>query len=388
MRIIVIGVMKINRIKTTALVVIMLMTAAFGCGCDQTGLPEGNGAVDAIALTAPVIEQINNISEKYHDNYSVYYPQEDYESLMEDIEGKYTGIGVTIYENEENGRVTVNSVMRDGPAFKAGLQPGDEILQVNGEVVTSQTTEYVSKKFKSADVGTEFTLLINRPGSGEQTITMQTDNVEYPTVDSLMLEGTDGIGLIKISSFNLLTGDQFLQQLSELQEQGAKGLIFDLRNNGGGEIQSAMKVANAFLGEGSTLMYMVSPQGTYSYEGEGDAVDLPVLILQNENTASASEVVIGALTEKENIMTLGTKTFGKGIVQNIIPLDSGAGLRFTSARYLTGAGKEVHKIGIAPDVEFDQPEGTDLLASYLMDPSADPQLAKGIEELQKLMAEQ
>lgn len=388
MRIIVIGVMKINKTKITALVVLVLTMSAFGSGCDQKGLPEGNGTVDAVALTAPVIEQINTISEKYHDNYSVYYPKEDFESLMEDIEGKYTGIGVTIYENEENGRVTVNSVMRGGPAFKAGLQPGDEIVQVNDEVVTAQTTEYVSKKFKTADVGTTFTLLINRPGVGEQTITLQTDNVEYPTVDSLMLENTDGIGLIKISSFNLLTGDQFLEQLSELQEQGAKGLIFDLRDNGGGEIQSAMKVANAFLGEGNTLMYMVSPQGTYSYEGEGDAVHLPMLILQNENTASASEVVIGALAEKENIMTLGTKTFGKGIVQNIIPLDSGAGLRFTSARYLTGTGREVHKIGIAPDVEFEQPEGTDLLASYLMDPAADPQLAKGIEELQKLMAEQ
>ena len=379
--------MKINKMKVTAMASLLLAAAVICCGCNNQGLPAGNGTINALAMTEPAIEKINAISEEYHDNYSVYYPRDEYESLLEDIEGKYTGIGVTIYENEENGRVTVNSVMRGAPAYKAGLQPGDEILQVNGESVTAQTTEYVSKKFKTAAVGTKFTLLINRPEAGEKTITVQTDNVEYPTVDSLMLENTDGIGLIKISTFNLLTGDQFLEQLKDLKEQGMKGLILDLRDNGGGEINAAMKVANSFLGEDSNLMYMVTPQGTYSYSGDGEAEQLPLMVLQNGNTASASEVVIGALAEKDNVITLGTKTFGKGIVQTITELNSGAGLRFTSARYLTGTGKEVHKIGIMPDVEFDQPEGTHVLASYAMDPAEDPQLAKGIEEFQKFMAD-
>lgn len=380
-----IGVMKINKMKRIGAAALLLAALAICCGCDESGLPEGNGTVDAAALTAPAIEKIDAISEEYHDNYAVYYPTEEYRALVADIEGKYTGIGVTIFENEENGRVTVNTVMRGGPAYEAGLLPGDEILQVNGESVANKTTEYVSKKFKSAAVGTEFTILINRPEKGELTIKMKTDDVEYPTVDSKMLEGTDGIGLVKISSFNLLTGDQFLAQLDELKDQGLKGLILDLRNNGGGEINAAMQVANAFLDDGVNMMYMVAPQGTYNYMSENAAETIPLLVLQNENTASASEVIIGALAESENVTTLGTKTFGKGIVQTIMQLDSGAGLRYTSSRYLTGSGKEVHKIGIKPDIVYDQPEGTNLLASYMMDPAEDPQLAKGVEELQKIM---
>lgn len=380
-----IGVMKINKMKRIGAAALLLAALAICCGCDESGLPEGNGTVDAAALAVPAIEQIDAISEEYHDNYAVYYPIEEYKALVADIEGKYTGIGVTIFENEENGRVTVNTVMRGGPAYEAGLLPGDEILQVNGESVANKTTEYVSKKFKSADVGTEFAILINRPEEGELIIKMKTDDVEYPTVDSKILEGTDGIGLVKISSFNLLTGDQFLAQLDELKAQGLKGLILDLRNNGGGEINAAMQVANAFLDDGVNMMYMVAPQGTYNYMSENAAETIPLLVLQNENTASASEVIIGALAESENVTTLGTKTFGKGIVQTIMQLDSGAGLRYTSSRYLTGSGKEVHKIGIKPDIVYDQPEGTNLLASYMMDPAEDPQLAKGVEELQKIM---
>lgn len=379
--------MKINKIKRIGAVVLLLAVTVIGCGCNDSGLPKGNGTVDAAAFVSPAIEQIDAISEEYHDNYAVYYPKDEYKALVADIEGKYTGIGVTIFENEENGVITIMNVMRKGPAYKAGLLPGDEIVQVNGESVAGQPVSYVSNKFKTADVGTEFTLLINRAEAGQMTIKMKTDDVEYPTVESKMLDGYDGIGMICISSFNLLTGDQFLEQLEELKAQGLKGLILDLRNNGGGEIQSAMKVANAFLDDGVNMMYMVAPQGTYSYPSEGEAENIPLLILQNGNTASASEVVIGALTEKDNVTVLGTKTFGKGIVQTIMQLDSGAGLRYTSSRYLTGSGTEVHKIGIKPDVVYDQPEGTNLLASYMMDPAEDPQLAKGIEELQKMLAQ-
>ncbi len=377
-----------NRIKKLLLgaAVCLFALCLAGCGAEPS-LPQANGTVDAVAVADKSIAEIDSLIDEYHDNYAVYYPKDDYGDLLESIEGSYVGIGVYIYENEENGRVTVLSAMKGGPAYEAGLQPGDEILQVNGEDVTAETTEYVSGKFKSAEVGSVFDVLINRPGEGEMHFSIKVEDVQYPTVDSKMLEGYEGIGLIKISSFNMLTGDQFISQYEALQKQGMKALVLDLRDNGGGEITSALKIADWFTEKNTNLMYMVTTEGTYSYYGEEDKHDIPLIVLQNENTASASEILLGALQDNQVGTTLGTLSFGKGIVQNIIPLDSGAGLRYTSSRYLTAGGHEVHKIGITPAIEYPQPEGTDVYASHLMEPAKDPQLQKAIEELQGMMSQ-
>jgi carboxyl-terminal processing protease len=378
--------MTIKNLKKFAIIGVFLLflCGLAGCGNSQE-LPESNGDFQAITVADKSIQKIDSLIEEYHDNYAVYYQVDEYNDLLENISGSYVGIGVYIYENEENGRVTVMSAMKGGPAYEAGFQPGDEILEVNGDDVSAQTSDYVSGKFKSAEIGTVFDVLINRPGTGEMHINVEVKDVEYPTVDSKMLEGYEDIGLIKISSFNMLTGDQFAKQFSEMQEQGMKGLILDLRDNGGGEITSALKVADMFTEKDANLMYMVTSDGTYSYYGEEDPVDIPLVILQNGNTASASEILLGALQDNQVGVTMGTLSFGKGIVQNIIPLDSGAGLRYTSARYLTAAGHEVHKIGITPDIVYEQPEGVDIYASYLMDPEEDPQLAAAVEELEKIM---
>ena len=252
--------MKIsNKLKKTAvwLCLFLLVFSLWGCG-NEPVLPEANGTFQAVTVADNSISKIDSLITEYHDNYAVYYPAEDYEELLESINGSYVGIGVYIYENENNGRVTVMSAMKGGPAYDAGLQPGDEILKVNGEDVTAETTEYVSSKFKSAEIGTVFDILINRPGTGEMTFAIEVKDVEYPTVDSKMLEGYDGVGLIKISSFNMLTGDQFISQFKDLQQQGMKALVLDLRDNGGGEITSALKVADLFTEKGANLMYMVT----------------------------------------------------------------------------------------------------------------------------------
>lgn len=382
------GVMTIKSKKKSAFIIMLaaLCFLVWGCG-DEPVLPEANGTVDAVAVADNSIREIDSIIEEYHDNYAVYYPAEDYQALIESIGGSYVGIGVYIYENEDNGRITVMSAMKGGPAYEAGFQPGDEILQVNDEDVTAETTEYVSGKFKSAEIGTVFDVLINRPEVGEKHIEVEVKDVQYPTVDSKMLEGYEGIGLIKIGSFNMLTGDQFAEQFAQLKNQGMQALVLDLRDNGGGEITSALKVADMFTEKGANLMYMVNTEGTYSYYGENDKEEIPLIVLQNENTASASEILLGALQDNEVGVSFGTLSFGKGIVQNIVPLESGAGLRYTSSRYLTAGGSEVQKIGITPDIEYAQPEGTDVYVSYLMDPAEDPQLTKAIEELQKLMTE-
>ena len=367
---------------------LLIAVTIFICGCStEPALPEANGNVDAIEGSHTAIAKIDEITETYHDNYAVYYSAEDYQQLMSDIGGSYKGIGIYIYQSEENGRVTVMSVMKGGPAYNAGLQPGDEFLKINNEDVSAKTTDYVSNVFKSAEIGTEFKVLINRPESGEKTLSVTVDDVQYPTVDSMMLSEADGIGLIKISSFNLLTADQFAEHYNQLLDQGMKALLLDLRDNGGGEMTSALKIADFFVPGDSNLMYMVTAEKNTAYGSDRNAAEIPMLVLQNENTASASEILIGALQDNEIATTMGTKTFGKGIVQSIKALDSGSGLRYTYARYLTAGGNEVHEIGITPQIEYPQPEGTDILASFSMSLEEDPQLKQGLAELKKIMTE-
>lgn len=378
---------KIYSVMPKSLILALLVTTVILlCGCsEKPTLPEYNGDINCVESSMLAQAKIDEITEKYHDNYAFYYTAEEYGDLLTDIGGSYKGIGVYIYQNEDTGRVTVMSAMKGSPAYNAGLQTGDEFLKIDGEDVSDKQPDYISNVFKSAEIGTEFEVLINRPKSGELTLHITVSDVEYPTVDSVILSETEGIGLIKISSFNLLTADQFTEQYNQLLEQGMKALILDLRDNGGGEMTSALKIADFFVPADSNLMYMVSSEKNTAYSADKDAVDIPLLVLQNENSASASEILIGALQDNQVAVTLGTKTFGKGIVQSIISLESGAGLRYTYARYLTAAGHEVHEIGISPDIEYAQPEGTDVLASFSMNSETDPQLKKAISEIETLM---
>lgn len=364
---------------------LLLILAALMLGACQAAeplkLPE-NAEIDAAAAGALAVDALSAQMAERHDRYAIYYTPEEYAELFRSVSGSYSGIGVYIYPDEA-GRAMVYGVMKGGPAYEAGVLPGDVFLRLNGDDLSSLTYDEVADSLLGFVAGTQLELTFLRPDDGEVVIKLKTAKVEIPTVESVMLD--DEVGLIKISSFNMTTGEQFTTAYNDLAEQGMQGLILDLRDNGGGEINSALQVCNYFVPDGEPMMYITDSDGVYYYTSNRAATDLPVVILQNGHTASASEVVIGAAHDCGMATLIGETTYGKGIVQDLQQLDSGAGLRFTSAKYSTAHKNDIHGVGIVPDIVFPMPEDADNLAAYTMEPEQDPQLAKAVAVLAEKM---
>ena len=365
--------------------VLLLILAALMLGACQAAeplkLPE-NAEIDAAAAGALAVDALSAQIAERHDRYAIYYTPEEYAELFRSVSGSYSGIGVYIYPDEA-GRAMVYGVMKGGPAYEAGVLPGDVFLRLNGDDLSSLTYDEVADSLLGFVAGTQLELTFLRPDDGEVVIKLKTAKVEIPTVESVMLD--DEVGLIKISSFNMTTGEQFTTAYNDLAEQGMQGLILDLRDNGGGEINSALQVCNYFVPDGEPMMYITDSDGVYYYTSNRAATDLPVVILQNGHTASASEVVIGAAHDCGMATLIGETTYGKGIVQDLQQLDSGAGLRFTSAKYSTAHKNDIHGVGIVPDIVFPMPEDADNLAAYTMEPEQDTQLAKAMAVLAEKM---
>lgn len=357
-----------------------------GCGIkSELDLPP-NADIDASGLTAAAVSALDEQKAERHDRYAIYYTPEEYEELFRSVSGSYGGIGVYITADEATGGALIYGVMKNGPAYQAGMLPGDVLVSLNGEDLTALTYEEVADKMIAFPVGTRLELIVERPEEGRVTLDVTTAQVDIPTVDSAML--ADNIGLIKIASFNQTTGEQFISAYDELVAQGMQKMIIDLRNNGGGELTAALQICNYFVPKGEAMMYITGTDGEYSYRSNREALDMPVVILQNGHTASASEVLIGAAQDNGKATLLGEVTYGKGIVQDLRQLKSGAGLRYTSAKYSTAHKNDIHGVGIKPDVYFPMPEDADKLAEYTMDPAADPQLAKAVELISAMGAAQ
>ena len=379
---------KISQVWVMGLLLLGLMMISCSCGKEEVAVgdmvfSEPEGAVAAETAAMQGIAAIDQQIETQFDPYAVYYNKTEYQELFDSIVGEFNGIGIYIYEDETTGRVTISNTIKDGPAYQAGLQPGDQILEIDGEDVRSQTSEYVSVRFKSYDVGKKVTLLLNRPGKGQIEVTMKVEKVDLPTLEGTVLADTPELGLIKIVSFTQNTGEQFLQEWEKLVQQGVKGIIVDLRDNGGGEVTAALQVCDMFIEKGQPLMYVTNPSGTFYYEAETAKTDIPVVALQNGNTASASEIVLGAIQDSGSGKTVGETSYGKGVMQELVQLESGAGLKYTNAKYKTAGERDINQVGIIPDVEFAMPEGTSFYAGWTMDPEQDPQLAKAVEVLQQ-----
>lgn len=363
-----------------------LLLAGLLAGCGQTAelqLPQ-SADIDAAAATSAVLAAMPQQMAGRHDRYAIYYSAEEYEELFRSVTGTYSGIGVYIYPDDATGQAMIYGVFKDGPAYKAGILPGDIFVSLNGDDLTELDYDTVADRLVGFAAGTKLNLVMQRVVDGEISevpISVTTARVDIPTVDALML--ADGVGLIKIASFNQNTGEQFIEAYEQLLSEGMQGLVLDLRNNGGGELNAALTICNMFVPKGEPMMYICGTDGEYYYTSNRDAIDTPTVILQNGHTASASEVVIGAAHDCGKATLIGENTYGKGIVQDLRQLKSGAGLRFTSAKYSTAHHNDIHGVGIAPDVEFSMPDDADALATYSMDVEADPQLAKACEVLQE-----
>ncbi len=288
------------------------------------------------------------------DPYSVYYTAEEYESLMESNEGEYCGIGVMVSQNVYTGLVTAVKVFKDAPAEKAGMLPGDVITAVEGMDISGMDLSLVVSDHIKGEEGTDVTITVYRESVDDYIdLTMTRAIVQNPTVEYEMLE--NDIGYIALSSFEEVSSEQFREAYDALEADGMQALIFDLRNNGGGVVTAAKEISDYLLPDGMT---MVSFKGKGVDDSlykakDGHKAEVPVVVLANEQSASAAEVVTGALKDNDMATVVGMNTFGKGIAQGIFPISDGSAVKLTTAYYYVPSGECIHKIGIAPDVEVE-----------------------------------
>ena len=307
------------------------------------------------------------------DPYTVYMTHEEFEVYRQSTDGSFAGIGVNVSVNMEDNSIEIIVPHEGSPAAEAGLLPRDKIVAVNGYAVNGDMLQQAITMIRGVP-GTTVTLTILR-GNETFDVSIVRANVEVPTVAHEMLP--DGMGLIRISQFAQVTDEQFFLALSDLQQQDMRGLIIDLRNNPGGRLDTVLSITNALVPEG-VIMYMETKSGPrqYHYAEDNEYLGLPLLILVNGNSASASEVLAGAVRDTGVGQLVGTTTFGKGVVQNIFMLSCGTGaVKVTIARYYTPSGVTIHDVGIEPHFVVEM----DAVAIAGLDHAEDAQLQAAIE---------
>ncbi len=300
--------------------------------------------------------------ESLEDPYSVYYTPDEVEKLNETISGTYTGIGAYVSRDASTGYPKIAGVISGAPAEKAGLQTDDLLLEADGESLQDLDLDMAVSRIKG-EKGTTVHLTISRDGK-KQEMDVTRDEVHSETAAGRMLG--DGIGYLQIAEFDDVTPDQFTEELEKLQDQGMKGLVLDLRNNPGGTVDAVTSIAQYLIPEG-LVFYMQYPDGSRKdYKADGtDWINLPIAVLVNGNSASASEILSSAIQDSGAGTIIGTQTYGKGVVQTVYSLQDGTEVKLTISEYFTRNGHEINKIGVTPDqeVEFDSKEyqksGTD-----------------------------
>lgn len=315
-----------------------------------------------------------------NDPYTGYLPADMADDYMDSIDSEdYSGLGLYITNDPEDNTVTVVSPLSDSPGEKAGIVSGDKILAVDGEPVSGEDLDAASEKMKGKD-NTNVTLTVLKKSTGETVdITLTREVIKRETVEKKMID--DEIGYIEIIQFGINTYDEFADSFNSLVDEGMKKLVIDLRNNPGGYMEIAVDIADVFIDEGSNIVYTMDRKGRKQmYDATEGGIDIPIVILTNGGTASASEILTGALKDNEKAVSVGEKTYGKGVTQIPFTLFDGSLLKVTNSRYYTPSGKCIDKEGIAPDYEVKMSEEKYANISELT-LEEDEQLSKAIEIL-------
>ena len=296
---------------------------------------------------------------------------------MSDTTGNFVGIGIYMVQNTEVNKIMVLAPIKGSPAEKAGILPGDYIISVDGVSYTGEEMTKASNEIKGEE-GSTVKIQILR---GEETLDfeLKRENIKVNPVEGEVLEGN--IGYIEFSSFDEGTADEFKAKFEELQAKGITSLIIDLRNNGGGIVDEALEIANYILDKDSVILYEVNKNNEETEEKTTDdpIINMPIVVLTNGNTASSSEILAGALKDHNKAKIVGTKTYGKGVIQQLLTLPDGSGLKITAEKYLTPNRTEINKIGIEPDETVELPETVTNILNIEKD--QDTQLQKAIEIL-------
>lgn len=294
---------------------------------------------------------ISGMVQSLGDPHSLYMNADMFEQLKEHTEGEFGGIGVTM--GFKDSKVTIISVLDDTPGQHAGLEAGDEIMAVDGTPVSEMQPEEVAMHIRG-EVGTKVVLTIERDGE-TQDYTIERATIKIDTAKGTMLE--DGMGYIRIASFSENTGKEFKAAYDSLEEQGMKGLIIDLRENPGGLVTSCVEIANMVVPKGPIVSVVERDGSKEVHESNLEESKYPIIVLIDGNSASASEILAGALQDTGAATLVGTKSYGKGSVQVVVPMLHDDGLKLTIAKYYTPNGRCIDGTGIEPDVEVELPEG-------------------------------
>jgi carboxyl-terminal processing protease len=316
---------------------------------------------------------IKGMTSALNDPYTVFMNPKEFQDFSTQTEGAYVGLGIQV--GVKNDRITVIAPFDDSPAEKAGILPGDAIIRVNGKEVTGKDMELAVSMMKGKK-GETVNLSMYRENKGVFDLSVKRAEIIMVTVKGEMLDNK--LGYIQLSMFDEHTGKDFNKKLSELKAKGMKGLILDLRDNPGGLLTSCIDVTSNFVEQNKVI---TSTKDKYNnekpYNSKGGlAIGMPLVVLINEGTASASEILSGTVRDYKLGSLVGTTTFGKGVVQTILDIKDGTALKVTISKYFTPNGENIHKVGIKPDVEVKYPAE---LREKTYSRSSDPQFNKALE---------
>ena len=381
---------KVTRRVLVTAVILSCALGVTGCGSSRKfygNLSQSNSKVDGISYNGSVIDQdvldktsaIEAIIDKYYyydieddsmkdgmykgilesldDPYAEYYTKEEFDQLKEDESGEYGGIGVTVSKDEDTGFVRAINILEGAPAERVDIQPNDIIVQIDDyEIKKDDDLDYLVSLIRGEE-GTQVTLKIYREGNKDyHDVTITREIVEYSTISSFMID--DSIGYIRITQFIENTDELFRKDVEKLQKQGMKALMIDVRSDPGGMLTTVVDICDFLLPEG-VIVSIKNKDGKVEEEyksSDEEYLDIPMVVLTNGYSASASEILTSALKEFGAATVVGINTYGKGIVQSVIPLPDGSAVKLTTQKYFTHDGNDIHKVGVAPDIELAPPE--------------------------------
>jgi len=354
-------------VLASALVIFAAFSLGYFMGGDAGGNPDGSGddaqlsvigdayrkirssAVDPPSdesLTRGAVRGMVGVLRDRDDPYALFYSPEGYRSFQELTAGQFSGIGVWL--KSKNRQLEIVSVLPSTPARTAGLKHGDIIKSIDGENVNRLSTDQAVQRIKGPE-GTSVNLELDRSGRSV-SLAIKRKSIELPNLLARMTDADD-LGYIRLYGFARGAGRQVRRQVDQLRSDGAEGVVLDLRDNGGGLFSEAVNVASVFIEDGAIVSYREKSEPDVVYNAEGDAFeDLPVVVLVNEGSASASEIVAGAMQDRNRALIVGTRTYGKGSVQEVVPLRDASALKLTTAAYVTPDGTDIDGEGVAPDV--------------------------------------
>ncbi len=385
-------------ILSTAFITFCITYIAFYAGTDKLNVGKTNTITtmyeDATNSKIQLIknkiddEYIGNVDENMlqeytikgyvaglNDVYSEYYTVDEMKNYTNEVIGSYSGVGITMTKDTTQNQIVVYAVSQGSPAEEVGIKEGDIIIKVDGVDCTGDDFETIPDKIKGTE-GTKVKITVLRNGT-EMTFEVTRRRIVNQTVTSELLDG--GIGYIHLASFENSSYEQFKTAYEDLVQKGAKSLIFDLRNNGGGIVDEAIDIGEMFTDKGQVLLIESSKNNgeDTTYAKQAKTVNMNVVVLVNENSASASEILASIFKDDvDNATIVGTTTFGKGVIQSLYTLTDGSGLKITTNEYFTPKHEVINKVGITPDVEV---KGYNYAGT--LDKANDTQLKKAIEIL-------